>query len=598
MDWHSQLSDSLIWLLNAFLICASACAAAGVLLIRSTRWGRQFWRLAGPYLAPKRSYRPLVTLAVLLLLALAGVRMTVLFSFWYNGFYSALQALDGAAFWRYLGIFAVLAAVHVLRTLLDSYAGQAFDIRLRQWLTQRLTADWLQGRAYYRDHFLPNPADNPDQRIELDINSFVIGSRTLALGTISALVSLVEFTLILWGLAGALPLGSVQIPHGMVFAVYLYVIVATLFAFRIGRPLIRLSFLKERLAAHFRYALMRLRENAENIAFYAGEPIEARTLSNRFSAMIANAWALVFRGLKFDAFNLSASQIAVVFPFIVQAPRFFSGAIKLGDVMQTAQAFGQVQDALSFFRNSYDSFAQYRAVLERLNGFLDTNEAARALPSVHTLHVAGRFEVRSLRLERPDHSALFPPLNVVLHPGESLLIQGHSGVGKTTLLRALAGLWPYAEGQVERPVRQQALFLSQRPYLPLGSLRHAIHYPAAAGLDQDARLMAILDQVCLSHLRARLDDDLDWSRVLSLGEQQRIAFVRALINRPGIVFLDEATSALDEGLEAAMYQHLRRALPDSILISVGHRNTLTVFHTHCLHLQAGDWTLERLPGQT
>lgn len=594
MDWHTQLGDSLVWLSQAFFICALGGAAACALLARRTQWGRQFWRLAGPYLDPRRGIRPLATLALLLFLALAAVRMTVLFSFWYNGFYSALQALDVAAFWRYLGIFAVLAALHVLRSLFDSYAGQAFDIRLRNGLTERLAADWLHGRAYYRDHFLTRPADNPDQRIELDIANFVLGSRTLALGAISALVSLVEFTLILWDLSGPLHLGGVQIPHGMVFAVYLYVIIATIAAFRIGRPLIGLSFLKEKLGADFRYALMRLRENAESIAFYRGEAVEARTLAARFASLIANAWALVFRGLKFDAFNLSASQVAVVFPFMVQAPRFFSGAIKLGDVMQTAQAFGQVQDALSFFRTSYDSFAQYRATLQRLNGFLDANQAARALASIPTRQVAAGFRVCKLRLCRPDGRELFPALDLSLAPGQSLLIQGQSGVGKTTLLRALAGLWPYAQGEVERPADEQSLFLSQRPYLPLGDLRQAIAYPAHPQPGQDARLAAILEQVCLGHLAARLDEAHDWSSVLSLGEQQRVAFARVLLNRPAIVFLDEATSALDEGLEAAMYQHLRRGLPSAILVSVGHRNTLAAFHTDCLVLRPGAWRLASL----
>lgn len=591
LNWQQQLMESAIWLARAFGITAVVMAVIAVVLARTTDWGRKFWRLAWPYLTPRRSWRPLLTLALLLLLAMAAVRMTVLFSFWYNGFYSALQALDQSAFWRFLGIFAVLATVHVVRTLADSYAGQAFDIHWRVWLNDHLTRDWLGAGAYYRGHFVNEPVDNPDQRIEQDITMFVTGSRTLAIGALSALVSLVAFTGILWGLSGPLTVAGVEIPRAMVFVVFLYVIVATWFAFKIGRPLIKLNFLSERLTANFRYALVRLRENAENVAFYQGEAVERGNLWTRFTAYIANLWARVYRGLKFDGFNLSVSQVAVVFPFILQAPRFFSGAIKLGDVMQTSQAFGQVQDALSFFRTSYDTFAQYRATLDRLNGFLDANEAARALPSVQTEPLPDGLDINSVTVRRPDGGVLLHTLNLRLRPGQTLLIKGPSGSGKTTLLRALAGLWPYAQGHVRRPEGAQALFLSQRPYLPLGDLRSAVAYPGVAMPQDDARLADALRQVNLGHLSARLDEVADWSRILSIGEQQRVAFARVLFNRPAIVFLDEATSATDEGLEHMLYSLLRGALPDCMLVSVGHRSTLDPFHTHRLDLDgAGGWT--------
>jgi len=591
LNWQQQLTESALWLVRAFGITAIAMAAMAMVLARSTDWGRKFWRLAWPYLTPRRSWRPLLTLAMLLLLAMAAVRMTVLFSFWYNGFYSALQALDPSAFWRFLGIFSVLACVHVVRTLADSYAGQSFDIHWRVWLNDRLTRDWLGAGAYYRGHFVDAPVDNPDQRIEQDIAMFVTGSRTLAIGALSAIVSLVAFTGILWGLSGPLSVAGVEIPRAMVFVVFLYVIVATWFAFKIGRPLIQLNFLSERLTANFRYALVRLRENAENVAFYQGEAAERATLWTRFTAYIANLWARVYRSLKFDGFNLSVSQVAVVFPFILQAPRFFSGAIKLGDVMQTSQAFGQVQDALSFFRTSYDSFAQYRATLDRLNGFLDANEAARALPSVQTEPLPDAMEIHGVTVTRPDGSTLLRELNLQMRAGQSLLIKGPSGSGKTTLLRALAGLWPYAQGHVRRPQGAAALFLSQRPYLPLGDLRGAVAYPGEAQPEDDARLAEALRQVNLGHLAQRLDEVADWSRILSLGEQQRVAFARVLFNRPAIVFLDEATSATDEGLEYMLYSLLRGALPDCMLVSVGHRSTLDPFHTHRLVLDgAGNWT--------
>ncbi|WMD21187.1 ABC transporter ATP-binding protein/permease [Achromobacter seleniivolatilans] len=591
LNWQQQLVESAVWLAQAFGITAVALALITMVLARTTDWGRKFWRLAWPYLTPTRSWRPLLTLAGLLFLAMAAVRMTVLFSFWYNGFYSALQALDQTAFWHFLVIFSVLACVHVVRTLADSYAGQAFDIHWRVWLNDRLTRDWLGASAYYRGHFVNEPVDNPDQRIEQDIALFVSGSRTLAIGALSSVVSLVAFTGILWGLSGPLSVAGVEIPRAMVFVVFLYVIVATWFAFKIGRPLIKLSFLSERLTANFRYALVRLRENAENVAFYQGEEVERRTLWTRFTAYIANLWARVYRGLKFDGFNLSVSQVAVVFPFILQAPRFFSGAIKLGDVMQTSQAFGQVQDALSFFRTSYDSFAQYRATLDRLNGFLDANEAARGLPAVQTQPVSDALEIQDVNVSRPDGSTLLRHLNLRMQPGQALLIKGPSGSGKTTLLRALAGLWPYAQGTVRRPQGASALFLSQRPYLPLGDLRSAVAYPGHAQPEDDARLAEALRAVNLGHLIGRLDEVEDWSRILSIGEQQRVAFARVLFNRPAIVFLDEATSATDEGLEYALYSLLRSELSDCMLVSVGHRSTLDAFHTHRLDLNgAGGWS--------
>ncbi|WP_372822370.1 ABC transporter ATP-binding protein/permease [Pseudomonas parafulva] len=592
MNWHQALQESLSWLAVASLITLVGFTAAAFLAVRFTRWGQQFWQLAGDYFSFRRSWRPLLVFALLLFLALFSVRMNVLFSFWYNGFYSALQGLDQTAFWYLLGVFAVLATIHVLRSLFNYYVTQSFNIHWRVWLTERLTADWMHGDAYYRGQFLEEPVDNPDQRIELDVNAFVTGSVSLALGAVSALVSLVAFTGILWGLSAPLTVAGVEVPRAMVFAVYVYVLIATWIAFRLGRPLIRLNFLNEKLTANFRYALMRLRENAENIAFYQGAQVERGTLLGRFFALIGNVWALVWRSLKFDGFNLGVSQVAVVFPFILQAPRFFSGAIKLGDVMQTSQAFGQVQDSLSFFRESYDTFASYRATLDRLTGFLDANQQASELPHVATRELPRALDIAGLQVLRPDGHRLIADLSLNLQAGQALLIKGPSGSGKTTLLRALAGLWPYAEGAVARPLGAQALFLSQRPYLPLGDLRTAIAYPAQVGQEQDARMQQALRQVNLAHLAERLEESRDWTRILSIGEQQRLAFARVLFNQPHVVFLDESTSAMDEGLEHALYSLLRNEMPETLLVSVGHRSTLAGFHSHRLEVDGkGGWTL-------
>ncbi|MBS0305966.1 MAG: ABC transporter ATP-binding protein/permease [Proteobacteria bacterium] len=591
MQWSVEWAASLLWIARAWLFTALAFVALAALLARFTHWGRQFTRLAWPYFTPRRSTRPLATAALILLLSIAGVRMNVLFSFWNNGFFDSMQALDAGRFWFFMRLFVLLAVVHVVRVLVAYLVAQAFEIHWRTWMNDRLMDDWLAGSAYYRTQFVAAPGDNPDQRIQVDIGSFVAFSRSLAVGAIEAAVSLVEFSVILWHLSGPLVVGGLELPRAMVFIVFVYVVVASAIAFRLGRPLIRLNFMSEKFAADFRYALIRVREYAENIAFYGGEAVERRGLAQRFAAFIANLWAIVFRSMKFDGFNFAVNQAAVVFPTLLQAQRYFAGAIRLGDVTQTAQAFDQVQSALSFFRLSYDGFAQYRAVLDRLSGFVAANDAARALPALAVGPQADALEISALELRRPDGAPLLHALQLRLAPGQALLVQGPSGVGKTTLLRALAGLWPYVSGSVRRPAAADSLFLPQRPYLPLGTLREALAYPAA---DVDAaRLHDALARVQLAPLAGQLDREADWSRILSLGEQQRLAFARVLLQRPKIAFLDEATSATDEGLEHALYELLRRELPQCMLVSVGHRSTLAAFHTHRLLLQAdGRWRLE------
>jgi vitamin B12/bleomycin/antimicrobial peptide transport system ATP-binding/permease protein len=593
MKWDQEIVNSALWLAQAYAITLVVFFATAVGVLRSTRWGRQFQAITGDYFSPRRSLRPLLGVALMLLLVLAGVRMNVLFSNWYNGFYSGMQALDAASFWFHMRLFGVLAALHVVRALVNAWVRGAFGIHWREWLNERLVTGWLGRQGYYLGRYVQPGVDNPDQRIQQDAPALVTSTLTLALGLVSAVVSMIEFTGILWGLSAPLELFGQVLPRAMVFLVYLYVLTATVFAVAIGRPLIQLNFLQEQFGATYRYLLVRLREYGESIALYRGEKVEQRGLLAGFASVIANAWALLKRSLMFDGYNLGISQLAVVFPFLIQAPRMFAGQIKLGDVMQTGEAFGQVQDALSFFRTSYDSFAGYQAVLNRLSGFNDNLQAAAALSLPRLAGNPAALVVRDLTVRRPDGQLLSKGLDFRVPAGSALLIRGPSGSGKTTLLRALAGLWPYAEGHAERPEGTACLFLSQKPYLPVGSLRTALAYPAEQV--ETARAEAILAQVQLGHLAGQLDVEQDWSQVLSPGEQQRLAFGRVLAAQPAIVFLDEATSATDSGLEHSLYALLRRELPQAIVVSVGHRETLLAFHDQALSLQRdGTWRLEAL----
>lgn len=606
IDWSHEAVASLLWTSRAFLIALVCFVVIGAVLARRTEWGRQFWRITGPYFSSRDSWRPWALILALLFLTILGVRILVLLSYQGNEMYTSLQlvaqaleagdaaALDGAKsmFWRSIVVFAVLATVHVVRSLLAQYTGQALEILWRTWLTDRVTTDWLDGRAYYRGRFIDGSIDNPDQRIESDITEVATTSQTLSMGLVSSVVSVVSFTGILGDLSGPMSVFGVEIPRAMVLLVYVYILTATAIAFWIGRPLIGLSFLKERLTANFRYALVRLRDSAENVAFYRGEEVERQGLLGRFAAVIANAWQIVFRTLKFNGFNLGVSQVAVVFPIVIQAPRFFAGTITLGDITQSAQAFGQLSDALSFFRQSYDQFAVYRASLIRLDGLLSADERSRQLPSIRTEGRDRVVDLDKVSVRTPDGRLLIDTLDLRLLPGEALLVKGSSGSGKTTLLRTLAEMWPFAAGSVARPVGPDALFLSQLPYLPLGDLRSAVAYPGHVQDLSDDRIAAALRDVHLGNLVGRLDERADWAKILSPGEQQRIAFARVLLIRPQVVFLDEATSAVDEGLEYSLYQMIRDRVPDSILFSVSHRSTVDQHHTRQLELLGGGpWRL-------
>ncbi len=593
MNWQHEWLTSLTSTAMTCVVTVVVGALAVWLLTRYTHWGRQFRRLAFPYLKPGRSrtsWRPLLTLLLLLWLTVLAVRLEVLMSYATNSLFTALQELDAETFWFYIVVCVAVAALSVFSTQLGYLISQRLFIHWRTWLNDRMVTDWLHGHAYHRGQFVSAPVDNPDQRIQEDVTEFVEDSYELSFGAIGAALRLVSFTAILWGLSGPMSVLGHEVPRAMVLLAYAYVIVASLLAFRIGRPLIHLNFRQEGLSASFRYALIRLRDNSENIAFYGGEDVERSALAARFSSVIRNTWAITKRSLRLQVFNDTVTQVSVLFPIIVQVPRFLSGTISLGDITQTSDAFTQVHDSLSFFRNSYDSFANYRATLNRLTALMDANSDSRDLASPAFTHRPDALEIEDLRVWRPDRRPLIDGLTLSMGPGQALLVRGASGSGKTTLLRSLASLWPHAHGTVRRPASAHTLFLSQQPYLPLGSLRAALAYPGPAHRVEDDRAREVLRSVQLGHLEDQIDDEAPWSRTLSPGEQQRLGFARILLYRPRLAFLDEATSAVDEGLEYALYRLIRERLPQCMLVSVGHRNTLAAFHTHRLHLLgAGRW---------
>lgn len=627
LDWGSELGTSLIWIAKAWTIAAVSTVLVLILLAKFTVWGRQFWRITGAYFTGRESVKAWLWLGAILLSIISGVRLDVLLSYYGNDLMTAAQtAVQGVAagddavrqsgidgFWFSILIFAVLATIHVCRVLLDIFMMQRFMLAWRVWLTGRLTDDWLDGKAYYRSRFIDDTIDNPDQRIQADIDIFTTNvgplpntpnntsGSTLLFGAISSIASVISFTAILWNLSGNLSVFGVNIPRAMFWIAIVYVSVATIIAFWIGRPIIRLTFDNERFNAVFRYALVRLRDSAEAVAFYRGEVAERVQLRRRFEPVVSNYKRYVNRSIAFNGWNLTVSQLINPLPWIIQAPRLFAGEIKLGDVSQTSSAFGNIQSSLSFFRNSYDAFAGWRASIIRLHGLVVANEEGRALNEL-TVEPCGScpVEIRDVAVSTPTGEILVEDLNLQMQPGDTLIVTGQSGAGKTTLLRSLAQLWPFASGTLRCPEgANETMFLSQMPYVPLGDLRAVVSYPKGPDEFTDEELIAALDKVSLPQCARRLAEVADWVKVLSPGEQQRVAFARVLLTKPRVVFLDEATSALDEGLEFTMYDLVRRELPDTILVSVTHRSTVGQHHEQHLHLfGGGKWVLGDVDPET
>lgn len=558
------------------------------------------WRLMSSYWHSQEKWKARGLLAGVIALTLGQVYMLVLLNGWNNDFYNALQQRAFESFWPLIGQFAGFAFLHIIFAVYAVYVRQILEIKWRKWMTDKYLDRWLGHQTYYRLQVAgQDDMDNPDQRIADDVNSFVNLTLGLFVGVLKQATSLVAFVVILWNLSGSLdiPLGDtvLSVPGYMVFVTLIYSVVGTWLAHKVGRKLIRLNYDQQRFEADFRFSMVRVRENSESVAFYGGEKPELQNFRERFALVIGNFWGLMKRTKLLNFYVNGYAQIAIIVPVLMCAPQYFNGTMQLGGFMQTISAFGRVQDALSYFVESYDSIAQYVAVIRRLGGFAGHMEEAEALvPSFDfTKNTSNALQLWQMDIALPDGRQLAEKLSIAVPAGKRLLISGGSGAGKSTLLRAIAGIWPYGTGEISLPTGWRTMFLPQRPYLPLGSLRRAIYYPQPVLENTDDNLTGLLERFGLQNLAGQLDAVDDWSRILSLGEQQRLAFIRILLLRPDIVFLDESTSALDEPREAQAYEILHQLLPQMAVVSVGHRSSLLNCHDKQLVL-AGDgyWKLQ------
>jgi len=543
------------------------------------------WRLASPYFRSEDKWAGRILLAAVIVIELSIVGINVLLNSWNNSFYNALQDKDWNGFVYQLGFFCALATAFILLAVYQLYLNQWLQIRWRRWLTRTYLDHWLEGANHYRMQLLGDAADNPDQRIADDIRQFIELTLNIGLQLLNSCVTLLSFLAILWGLSAAAPVhlfgAKLDIPGYLLWAALIYACIGTALTHLIGRALIALNFQQQRYEADFRFNLVRVRENSEQIALLNGERTERDRLLLRFGSVVANWMAIMSRQKKLTFFTAGYSQASVVFPFVMVSPAYFAGAIQLGGLMQTANAFGQVQNALSVFVTLYRNLAEWRAVIERLAGFDQSVAAARAIaPPVITVNSgdAATVSFHDLLVRFPNGIPLVNANDIVFKPGERVLVTGPSGAGKSTLFRALAGVWPFGKGAITIPKSARMMILPQRPYFPIAPLAAAVAYPAEPGQFDAATVAELIGAVGLSALVSRIEEEAHWNRMLSLGEQQRLGIARALLYCPDFLFLDEATASLDEPSETALYQLLDQRLPRATIVSIGHRATLAAFH--------------------
>ncbi len=546
------------------------------------------WRLSLPYFQSEDRWAGRLLLGAVVAIELSIVAITVILNQWYNRFYNTLQDRNWDAFVSAILFFCALAAIFTVLAVYQNYLNLWLQIRWRRWMTQTYLRQWLNTANHYRMQLLGDAADNPDQRIADDLQMFVQQTLSIGIGLLNSVVTLCSFVVILWTLSKDAPLHlfgmSLAIPGYLVWAALIYAIMGTVVTHLVGWPLIPLNFQQQRFEADFRFNLVRTRENSEQVALLHGEPAERERHIGRFGMIVTNWIAIMKRQKKLTFFTQSYSQASVIFPYLMVSPVYFAGAMQLGGLMQTASAFGSVQSALSYFVSSYQSIAQYRAVITRLEGFQRAIVAGRdvALPpsaiAVLETGPANAISIDALKVSLPQGEPLIDADHLAFAPGERVLVTGPSGAGKSTWFRAIAGIWPFGSGRVTLPEEAKVMLLPQRPYFPVASLAAAVTYPAKAGTYSDTSVAEAVAAVGLPQWAARLGEEAHWNRMLSQGEQQRLGIARALLAEPDYLFLDEATASLDEAAEAALYRLLQERLKDTAIISIGHRSTLGAFH--------------------
>lgn len=556
----------------------------------SRQFFRDVWYLTKSYWQSEEKKKAFFLLGCIISLTLGIVYMLVLLNQWNNSFYSALQNYETEKIFDELLHFSWLAAIYIILAVYSYYLQQTLILHWRRWLTNRFIDIWLKNKTYYHLQMFGKDTDNPDQRISEDVRLFVEMTLGFSVGLLKAFCTFASFVVILYKMSGPFTMQlfgrSWTIDGYLFWAALIYSIIGTYITHIVGRKLVQLNFIQQRYEADFRFSMIRLRESAESVAFYRGEGQEGVVFKDRFKLLLDNFWKLVNKQKQLVWLNSGYSQIAIIFPFVAAMNRYLSKEFTLGGLMQVSSAFGNVQGALSYFVDMYTSIAQWQAVVMRLTYFgRHMQEVSADAERFHLERFATSAAVSAdkMQVNLPDGTPLLQNICFKLEPGRNVLIKGVSGSGKSTLLRAVAGIWPFVEGKINLPKTDELMFIPQKPYLPLGTLREALLYPGTKPVSDEA-LQRLMETCQIGYLQDKLDMAADWSHVLSVGEQQRLAFVRAHIQQPIWLFLDEATSALDEETEAAMYCLLAERLPQTTVVSVGHRSTLNKYHALVLRI--------------